>query len=324
MRFIIELLRKLFKKTPRNNLHQGGGGSPCDESVQNANNDELYPIEADEPPLSECSPEVKTFRIPSVKVFNPPHLRREVVLSSHSETTSPKHSDDGNCRTSSSVSSESFELVAEAKKDFLPNEEDSKRAAELGQKGERISNYAALPITTYGKQLRNLYIPSKPGSYTEIDTLIISVSGLYVLETKNYRGWIYGDEDWKMWTVTYSRQKKYTFYNPIKQNATHIWALQKLLPDIRADCYFSFVVFSDSSEFKKMDYYSPRTYIMKHGELNGFFRAFQKENEGLLSREAVNQLFQKLKPYCDVSESVKQQHIADVNRKRFASNDRYS
>lgn len=322
MRIIFEFLRKLFKKTTKGNSDQKVESASCAEPLQKTDRDDLRPMEIEEPPLSERPPDIKTF-----------HMKKEDILSENSSLQSSTRLidpplnqplDDRHYCASSHVSQNPFVPISEQKGNLPLGAEDTKRAAEIGQKGERISNYAALPIATYGKQLRNLYIPSKPGSYTEIDTLIISVSGLYVLETKHYRGWIYGDEDWKMWTVTYSKQKKYTFYNPIKQNATHIWALKKLLPNIRSDCYFSFVVFSDDSEFKKLDYYSPRTYVMKHGELNAFFRAFQKENEGLITREMVNQLFQKLKPYCDVSESVKQQHIADVNSKRFSSNNRYS
>lgn len=206
----------------------------------------------------------------------------------------------------------------------IQNEVESKRAVELGQKGERISNFAALPIATYGKQLRNLYIPMSNGHHTEIDTLIVSVSGLYVLETKYYKGWIYGDEDWKNWTVSYSKEKKYPLYNPIKQNATHVWALGQVLPEINSESYFSVIVFSDACEIKKIRISSPRTYVIKQGDLGGFFRSMQKENDGLLTRDTVNQIFQRLKQFSNVSEDVKQRHIAHVNSKRLDSNSRYS
>lgn len=198
-----------------------------------------------------------------------------------------------------------------------------KLAAEIGQRGERTSNYSALPIAAYGKQLRNLYIPLPSGRRTEIDTVNISVSGIYVLETKNYRGWIYGNEDWKNWTVSYSKEKKYTFYNPIMQNATHIWALQSVLSDISPDAYFSLVIFNDASEFKRLEHHSPRTYVLKHGDLNPFFNSLLRDNAGLLTREKVNEIFHRLKPYSNVSDEVKQRHIEDVNRRRTQSQGYY-
>lgn len=199
-----------------------------------------------------------------------------------------------------------------------------KTAVEIGQQGERISNYSALPIRAYGKQLRNLYIPMLSGERTEIDTLIISVSGIYVLETKNFHGWIYGNEDWKYWTVSYPNKRKYTFYNPVRQNATHIRALQSLVPEIPAENYFSLIVFSDSSEFKRLEVHSPRTYVLNHGELNSFYNALVQEHKWLLAREEVNQIFCMLKRFSNVSEEVKQRHIEDVNRRRAQNQDYYN
>lgn len=198
------------------------------------------------------------------------------------------------------------------------------KACRIGEQGERVSNFSALPIVRYGKQLRNLYIPKIDGGTTEIDTLVISVSGLYILETKNYRGWIYGDESWSDWTVSYSREKKYPLYNPIKQNAAHIRALSALLPDISTDVFFSFIVFSDACQFKRMTYRSPRVFVMKHSDLSEHFKYFLLENDGLLTREAVNTIFLKLKQYTNVSEDVKSQHITDIQSKildkKFTSN----
>lgn len=199
-----------------------------------------------------------------------------------------------------------------------------KAAAEIGQQGERISNYSALPIRAYGKQLRNLYIPTLSGERTEIDTLIISVSGIYVLETKNFHGWIYGNEDWEYWTVSYSNKRKYKFYNPVRQNSTHIRALQSLVPEIPAENYFSLIVFSDSSEFKRLEVHSPRTYVLNHGELNSFYNSLVQEHKWLLAREEVNQIFCMLKHFSNVSEEVKQRHIEDVNRRRAQNQDYYN
>ena len=62
----------------------------------------------------------------------------------------------------------------------------------------------------------------------QIDHIFINASGIYVIETKNYAGRIYGNDNQNQWTqvLAYGKAKN-NFYNPIKQNYTHIIALKK-------------------------------------------------------------------------------------------------
>ena len=82
-----------------------------------------------------------------------------------------------------------------------------------------------------GKVVRNLYVPSGRGHTTEIDLLYITQKGIYVVESKNYSGYIFGSESQKTWTGTLytgkdcfgrSKVEKHHFYNPIWQNQAHI------------------------------------------------------------------------------------------------------
>lgn len=80
---------------------------------------------------------------------------------------------------------------------------------------------------------------------TQIDHVVVSKYGVFAIETKNYRGEIYGDDNRKEWTqmivteVTYPKKwwKTYTyvtkshFYNPVKQSLAHVYAVKKLLSD---------------------------------------------------------------------------------------------
>lgn len=63
----------------------------------------------------------------------------------------------------------------------------------------------------------------------QIDHIVVSVYGIFVIETKNWAGSIYGTEQSKNWKV-YLRKQKYENENPIIQNKTHI----KFLTDILA------------------------------------------------------------------------------------------
>ena len=66
------------------------------------------------------------------------------------------------------------------------------------------------------------------GKSVQIDHLLINSQGIFVIETKNYSGRIYGSDTQLEWTQVLGRSK-YKFYNPVKQNATHVYHLKKLL-----------------------------------------------------------------------------------------------
>lgn len=77
----------------------------------------------------------------------------------------------------------------------------------------------------------NVILPTPRGS-SQIDHLVVSVYGIFVIETKNYKGWLYGGEKSEYWTQNIYGQK-YKLYNPIFQNAGHIRALRRVLQIIR-------------------------------------------------------------------------------------------
>ena len=73
--------------------------------------------------------------------------------------------------------------------------------------------------------------------------------GVFVIETKHYKGWIFGDEKSREWTqVIWGR--KYRFQNPLHQNYRHLKAVQALLDFLPAEQVFGMVVFTGDAEFK--------------------------------------------------------------------------
>ena len=69
------------------------------------------------------------------------------------------------------------------------------------------------------------------------------------IENKNYSGWIFGDEQSKNWCETL-KGKKYFFYNPVKQNRSHIKNLERLL-QIGEEKYISLITFNTNANLKK-------------------------------------------------------------------------
>lgn len=94
----------------------------------------------------------------------------------------------------------------------------------------------------------NLTLKGRDGT-AQIDHVLISRHGIFVLETKNYRGWIYGKEFEAQWTQKRSDGSARSFQNPLRQNRRHIQVLAELL-ELPEDRFHSLVVFCGESSFK--------------------------------------------------------------------------
>lgn len=85
--------------------------------------------------------------------------------------------------------------------------------------------------TKPGKQyVLNNYMVLVDGKSSQIDHIVIRKNGIFVIETKNYSGRIYGNQYQQEWTQVLNYGKvKNKLYNPIKQNATHIYRIKKVI-----------------------------------------------------------------------------------------------
>lgn len=96
-----------------------------------------------------------------------------------------------------------------------------------GNYGEFLT-FCMLEKLGESKILTNIYLPLNDGT-TEVDLLVVNCHGVFVFESKNYSGWIFGDEKNKMWTQTLKNGQKNKFFNPIWQNRAHISAIDAYL-----------------------------------------------------------------------------------------------
>lgn len=118
-----------------------------------------------------------------------------------------------------------------------------------GKVGEMVVKYRLkkLPAEEY-IVLNDVLLPTQKGT-SQIDHLVISVYGIFVIETKFYTGWIYGSEYSEYWTQNIFGAK-YKFYNPILQNAGHVRVLRYLLKDYGDVFIFPIVAFSLEADLK--------------------------------------------------------------------------
>ena len=87
------------------------------------------------------------------------------------------------------------------------------------------------------------------GGTTQIDHILISKFGVFVIETKNYNGWIFANAKNSNWTQVVFHVKS-QFQNPIFQNFRHVRAVQEKLDFLPSDVIKSAVVFVGGAEFK--------------------------------------------------------------------------
>jgi hypothetical protein len=87
------------------------------------------------------------------------------------------------------------------------------------------------------------------GGTTQIDHVLVSRFGVFVIETKDYKGWIFGDPDQPKWTQVLF-WLRFKFQNPIVQNSLHVRAVQDLLDFLPPTAIRSVVVFTGDAKFK--------------------------------------------------------------------------
>lgn len=95
--------------------------------------------------------------------------------------------------------------------------------------------------------IKDVTLPTEDGS-TQIDHIVVSKYGIFVVETKNMKGWIFGNENQKFWTQQIFKHKS-KFQNPIHQNYKHVKTLEDCL-SANEDTIFSVIIFIGDSSFK--------------------------------------------------------------------------
>lgn len=133
--------------------------------------------------------------------------------------------------------------------------------------------------------INDIIIPGRRGT-TQIDHVVVSPYGIFVIETKNYSGWVFGSEKSKTWKETFKTTGAKHFYNPVKQNWGHVYALSEYLNLDRSLC-IPIVVFSDKATLF-LQTASPVIYM---SQLKRFLLGFQQE---ILPAESVETIYHQL------------------------------
>ncbi|MDE6290000.1 MAG: NERD domain-containing protein [Muribaculaceae bacterium] len=120
------------------------------------------------------------------------------------------------------------------------------KARRSGKRGEKI---VAKELGRLKKKdyivINDLMIPTSNNRTSQIDHVVVSTRGIFVIETKNHAGRISGGEHAQYWQQHLSSQSR-GFYNPILQNRSHLRAIRRLLPKMDSGLFSTMVVFTEA------------------------------------------------------------------------------
>lgn len=181
-----------------------------------------------------------------------------------------------------------------------------------GKRGEKqvAALLALLPKKSY-KVINDLLIQSG-GHSTQIDHVVVSVYGIFVIETKYYQGWIYGGENSEFWTQNIYGNK-YQLRNPLWQNQGHVKTIARLIGDSGNVPIYNIVAFSRQATIKVdrslpvMYWWNVVPYIKRHKEAH-------------LSEVQADEIYNILLSVNVTDKAARKQHVTSVKHNQARRN----
>lgn len=166
----------------------------------------------------------------------------------------------------------------------------------------------------YFRLLRNVYIEKSNGDFTEIDVLLLHESGVYVFESKNLSGAVYGDMEHMQWK-RYKRDGEFDYIpNPIRQNSGHVEALRCFLGQGRGRFRaFSMIVFGSKSKLNYVPDNSAYTSIHLVCNLEIDLMIKMSSMGKVYDMDTIESWFKQLLPGMMLSDAEKQAHVDRVS-----------
>jgi len=166
---------------------------------------------------------------------------------------------------------------------FIRKKQVLKSVTKLNR-GERSERNLIYRLITYGVPAQtifhDLYFKKRNGEYAQVDLLVATSVGILVFEVKDYKGWIYGNENQHQWTQVLSYGKsKSRFYNPVMQNDSHIRAIRGQHPQFKRIPFFSIIVFYGDCVLKEEGTVPDGTFLVKPDEVMDVINTITSSNE---------------------------------------------
>jgi len=141
--------------------------------------------------------------------------------------------------------------------------------------------------------------------------VVVSSFGIFVIETKDYSGKVYGNERSAYWKQ-YKKKYKYEKKNPVRQNYGHVMALKEALPDCPREAFIPIVVFTGDAELKIS---TPTSTVIDIKDLRGTIESYRKP---IFSEKEKNNIYKRLKAMADIADkkNLRKKHIRQVRSKK--------
>ena len=192
---------------------------------------------------------------------------------------------------------------------------ESSYSSAAGKSGERSVSWILGSLPDEYMVLNDVTIPDQKTNpdkdyTTQIDHVVVSPYGIFVIETKNYSGWIFGNEKSQNWKQTFKTTEGRFFYNPIKQNWGHIYALAERLR-LKTSLFKPIVVFSDDCELH-VESDTPVVYL---SQLKGIILSY---TQPIIPQSDVVSIFNRLDQIDLNGEEFEREHIESIGERFVA------
>jgi len=177
----------------------------------------------------------------------------------------------------------------------------------VGEKKTTFNMWLSLNAKVY-RRFHDVIIPARNGT-TQIDHLLVSPYGLFIVETKNIKGWIFGSENQPKWTQSLYR-KKYSFQNPIRQTYRQKKVLSEYL-DLDQSLIHTVIYFVGDCKFK--------TKLPENVINSGLGRYIKRFQNHILSSGDIDCVVRTLEQHVSDSSLTTRDHVRSL-RERHASN----
>lgn len=158
------------------------------------------------------------------------------------------------------------------------------------------------------KLINDIYLDKGNGKTTQIDHVVISEYGVFVIETKNYQGWITGYEDSQYWNQTiYKRKEK--LYNPIKQNYGHILALKEVLKDYPNIPFVSIIAFTIKATLKV----KTESHVVYTTQV---VKTIKNYTEKVISKDDVQKIYELIMSERITDEDITRDHVHNIKQSK--------
>ena len=180
-----------------------------------------------------------------------------------------------------------------------------------GKLGERrVSKILNRLANKYGGGVINdVIIPGDNGKTSQLDHILVSQYGIFVVETKNYAGRIYGNDSQQYWTqvLAYGNTKN-KLYNPVKQNQTHIYRLNEIL---KFDTKYRVNLISVVVFVKGNTKYIESDYVY---DLYGLKHIIENTDNKIYKQTVVDDVYNTILEYKNNPVKTNKEHVKEIKQ----------